>query len=156
MKILSAYMLMICFCTLVYANDSSVPDPIIFNLSNQDILQIKAANISRKSFENDWGQFEVLIVKNRFPIPAPNCRSNIILRMPGIAPDAPDRRKQLDIRWYVFQSLLDLKDKKIDQFEVVLSNKHYMKFDGKGKPYLQYCNAYFATNFSEWKKLILP
>lgn len=31
---------------------------------------------------NSGGQFEVLIPKAIFPIPAPNCRENIIVRMP--------------------------------------------------------------------------
>ncbi|REL26303.1 hypothetical protein DXX93_06710 [Thalassotalea euphylliae] len=31
---------------------------------------------------NSGGQFEVLIPKAIFPIPAPNCRKNIIVRMP--------------------------------------------------------------------------
>ena len=31
---------------------------------------------------NDGGQFEVLVPKEYFPVPAPNCRKNIIVRMP--------------------------------------------------------------------------
>lgn len=31
---------------------------------------------------NDGGQFEVLVPKEYFPVPAPNCRKNIIIRMP--------------------------------------------------------------------------
>ena len=31
---------------------------------------------------NDGGQFEVLVPKQYFPVPAPNCRRNIIIRMP--------------------------------------------------------------------------
>ena len=31
---------------------------------------------------NGGGQFEVLVPKAHFPIPAPNCRKNIIIRMP--------------------------------------------------------------------------
>lgn len=31
---------------------------------------------------NSGGQFEVLVDKAYFPIPAPNCRKNIIIRMP--------------------------------------------------------------------------
>jgi hypothetical protein len=155
LKTLSFIISMICFCTGAHAHDLNLQGLFIYNLTYQDIVQIKDANMTREAFENDWGQFELLIKKNRFPIPAPNCRNDIILRMPGVVPNALDREKQFDIRWNIFKSLLDLNERKIEQFEIVMSNKPYIKFDKDGKRHLQYCNVYFATNFSDWKKLKL-
>ncbi|KAF5419870.1 MAG: hypothetical protein C5S49_00030 [Candidatus Methanogaster sp.] len=150
MKALLALLLLFWWNTFAYGNGPIFCVEEALSLTGQDIASIKPNSaITRKSFEEDWGQFEILIPKNRFPIPAPNCRKNIILRMPAVAPDAPDREKQMEFRWQIFRSLHDLIDNKVEHLEVFIASGPYMSVDKHGKPVLQYCNAYFSTKYKD-------
>jgi hypothetical protein len=115
------------------------------NLTSQDLASIAPEHgISREAFDSNWGQFEVRIPKKRFPIPAPNCRKNVILRMPGVPEKAQERDKQLEYRWRQFQSLHALSAGKVDHIEVRIASHPYMNTDKRGRSTLRYCNAYIA------------
>ena len=106
----------------------------------------------RAAFDYDGGQFQVLIPKELFPFPAPNCKKNIILRMPGTDRDAPGSNKKLEIRWQLFQSLHAVKEGRMASVEVPIEIKHspgiapYMRLDKQGNPTLEWCNAYINAN----------
>jgi len=130
------------------AQADSLEQPV--SLTGQDIVRIKPkSDITRKAFEANWGQFEVLIPKERFPVPAPHCRKNVILRMPAVAPGAPGREKELAFRWRTFRSLQDLIQKKAGHLDLFLAPGPYMSADQEGRPVLRYCNAYFSTKQSD-------
>lgn len=121
---------------------------LVLNLSHEDIARIHpGSETTLESFEKDWGQFEVLIPKQRFPVPAPNCRKNVILRMPAVAPDAPDHELEIRRRWIMFQSLHNLARNRIESVQTRLAAGPYMKFDDDRQPVLEYCNAYFGKDF---------
>jgi hypothetical protein len=80
-------------------------------ISADDIVSIsRSKEMPRSEFDDDWGQFEVFIPKEHFPVAAPNCRKNIILRMPGVSHEDPLRSAKLDARWNLFQSLYAVKN----------------------------------------------
>jgi len=119
----------------------------VVTLDKQSIAIIKPGGATtREAFERDWGQFEVRIPKQRFPIPAPHCRKNVIFRMPGVVPSAPDREKQLAASWQQFQSMHQLAAGMLEQVEVAIASGPYMRRDRRGRPVLQYCNAYMAIS----------
>jgi hypothetical protein len=113
-------------------------------IAADDIVSIsRSKEIPRSEFDNDyWGQFEVLIPKDRFPVPAPNCNKNIILRMPGVAPNDPSRSANLDACWDLFQSLHAVKEGKKESILVYVASGPYMKTKKDGTRELEYCNAF--------------
>lgn len=128
-----------------YGSDENTRRGIVVKLSRQDIASIMPGHdTSREAFDKDWGQFEVRIPKKRFPVPAPNCRKNVILRMPGVAPNVRGRDKQLQHRWQQFQSLHELWNGRLDNMELRIASGPYMRADKRGGLVLQYCNAYIA------------
>ena len=119
---------------------------ITMTITSAHIVSIsQPKEISRSDFDNDsWGQFQVLIPKGRFPIAAPNCKKNIILRMPGVAPDDPSRSAKLETRWNLFQSLYAIKEgKRKEPVQVTIASGPYMKTKKDGTRVLEYCNAFF-------------
>jgi hypothetical protein len=112
-------------------------------ITHEKIASLKPADeITREAFAEKWGQFEVRIPKAQFPIAAPNCRKEIILRSKGVDPSASDRDKQLARRWSIYQSLRDIIRDKTGSVEVPIALGPYMQKDKAGEPVLEYCNAY--------------
>lgn len=150
MKLLSILILLCGWTLSTHANDVRPYRAVSATLTQQHIASIKPAkDTTREAFDRDWGQFEVLIPKSRFPILAPNCRKNVILRMPGAAPDVPQRDNQLDARWRQFQSFHRLAEGTLDHVGVDIASGPYMNVDKHGKPVLQYCNAYIAIRTTQ-------
>lgn len=79
------------------------------------------------------GQFEVYIPKKYFPISAPNCKKNIILRMPGIY-SSSNKKETL------YKELLNNQEK-----TVVIELNPYLKVKQKEPLILElkYCNVFF-------------
>jgi len=122
-------------------------------LLKQGIVKLEpGADKIRAAFDYDGGQFQVLIPKEMFPIPAPNCKRNVILRMPGTDRNAPGSDRELECRWQLFQSLHAAKEGGIASIEVPIEVKHslgfapYMRLDKQGNPTLEWCNAYIDAN----------
>ncbi len=116
---------------------------ITVTLTATDIVSIGIPkSIERSAFDFDGGQFQVLIPKERFPIPAPNCRKNVIFRMPGVPHEDPLRSAKLDARWDLFQSLYAVKEGKKESIPVYVASGPYMKTKKDGTRELEYCNAF--------------
>ena len=82
---------------------------------------------------NDGGQFEVLVPKAYFPIPAPNCRKNIIIRMPWSEYDATKKA--------LYETLLTA----TEPVPVILELNPYVKVlqEQPLSVQLTYCNVFF-------------
>lgn len=82
---------------------------------------------------NDGGQFEVLVPKAYFPITAPNCRKNIIIRMPWSANEEKKRA--------LYQALLSASE----PVPVTLELNPYIEVLHKQPLDLEltYCNVFF-------------
>ncbi len=136
-------------CFLVSAAAAHAGNParpsLLFKLGRQDIASIEPKQgISRKEFDEGDGQFEVLIPKERFIIPAPNCRKNVILRMWGVRSDASDRGEQLRFRWQLFQSIYAVARNERDHVDVAIQvgPAAYQRINKHGQRELEYCNAF--------------
>jgi hypothetical protein len=115
----------------------------LLTLAPGDVAEVRPARgVTREQFFEDWGQFEVRIPKERFPIPAPHCRKDVILRMPAVPPRASARAQQLEYRWNLFQALLALNEEKGAKVELPLASGPYIVRGSTGARELKYCNAY--------------
>jgi hypothetical protein len=140
----------VCMCflasivTIATIHAQSPSSEISMKITADDIVSIsRSKELPRNEFDDDyWGQFEVLIPKERFPVPAPNCKKNIILRMPGVSPNDRSRSAKLDARWDLFQSLYAVKEGKKESILVYIASGPYMKTKKDGAGELEYCNAF--------------
>lgn len=154
MKMLTAFIGLLAATSFAHtAENKTSPSEVSFTLTQQNIASIDTQkDKNRKAFEADYGQFEVYIPKGMFPVSAPNCKKNIILRMPGISPDAPGAKKQLELKWQLFQSIHAVIEGRLTSVEVPIEVKHspgiapYMRLDKQGNPVLEWCNAYINAN----------
>jgi len=149
MKILILFISLFVGASFAQAADKKTSSKeMLFSLTQQNIIAIEPSkDISREKFESGmWGLFEVRIPKKLFPIPAPNCRKNVMLRIFGVDPDERDSKQKLEFRWQLFQSLYAVMEGKIDSIEVPLESGPYLKFDKQGNPILEWCNAYIDAN----------
>ena len=56
---------------------------LLFTSDTGNLTKFKV--LSERQFKQNGGQCEVLLKKQSFPIAAPDCKSDIILRMPWVA-----------------------------------------------------------------------
>ncbi|WP_257291576.1 hypothetical protein [Endozoicomonas sp. ONNA1] len=88
---------------------------------------------------NQGGQFEVLVPKQFFPISAPNCKKNIIIRMP--ASDTEEQKKALYEKLMAGKSVV-----------VTLELNPYVNIINESplKLELQYCNVFFRQKLGNY------
>lgn len=131
--------------TVAVANEASTG--ISFTLTKQHIVSISAdKRKTREEFDQAYGQFQVLIPKRLFPIAAPNCRKNVILRMPGTGPQAPNAKPTLDAKWELFQSIHAVLAGNASEVKVQIDSGPYMTRDKRGDRTLEWCNAFIRTS----------
>ncbi|AMO55517.1 hypothetical protein [Endozoicomonas montiporae] len=95
--------------------------------------------INKKYGFNDGGQFEVFVPKKYFPIPAPNCNKNIIIRMPY--------SNKEDTKRALYEKLLQNK-----AVTVTLEANPYVDVlqEKPLKLQLQYCNVFFRQRDGDY------
>lgn len=70
-------------------------------------------------YEFEDGMFQVFIPKDKFPIPAPNCKEYIILRMPMTISDS-NKDKFVAEKKVIFDKIKEMKESGKGQVEVVI------------------------------------
>ena len=105
--------------------------------------------LSKKSIRSN-GQFEVLIPKAFFPIKAPNCKKNIILRMPDTFATKGEEAYQERIS--LFDKIQEVKTGNIKSLKVVIELNPYIERLNIQplEIQLQYCNVFFRTAFDHY------
>lgn len=84
------------FVPATHVHGQAAHHDITVTLTANEIVNISLPKeIERSAFDFDGGQFQILIPKERFPIPAPNCNKNVIFRMPGVAHEDPPKVGQI-------------------------------------------------------------
>lgn len=115
---------------------------LIYVLNSENLLQVE--NYSLQEFEQNGGQFEVLLEKNAFPIQAPNCKSNLILRMPWVPPGT-----DLSLKYQLYQAILAVHSAQSDSVSIVLELNPYVQKTEQGLELTQ-CNIFFRHANSEY------
>lgn len=91
------------------------------------------------------GQFEIRLRRERFPVPAPNCRGTLILRMPWTPPGAPDAPAKIVAKRALLDRILALADAPGDAVTVVLELNPYVEVVRRVplRLRLTQCNVFF-------------
>ncbi|WP_157269368.1 hypothetical protein [Azohydromonas aeria] len=127
---------------VVAAHGDSGEGAAVATLARAAIVAVEpAAGLTREAFGERWGQFEIQVRRQDFPVPAPHCRRHVILRVPAVAPDAPGREQQLEQRWTLYRQALAVQAGREAALQVPLDLSLYTE-RSDGKVALRYCNAY--------------
>lgn len=91
------------------------------------------------------GQFELRLRPEHFPVPAPTCRSVLILRMPWTAPDAHDATKKIAAKQALFERILALQQAPDAVMPVVIELNPYVEIISRSPLQVQLtqCNVFF-------------
>lgn len=95
--------------------------------------------LSRSAFFRDGGQFEVRLRQSGFPVPAPACESDIILRMPWTG----SGRDKVARKYELYRELAALAEgRRPAPVRVVIELNPYVRQRDSGYQLTQ-CNAFF-------------
>jgi hypothetical protein len=94
----------------------------------------------------DGGQFEVRIPRDKFPIPAPKCRSSIILRMPWTDPKVEDTSAKVEDKRKLFDAVMALKAGGSQSVPIMIDLAPYVREVARDPLQLELtqCNVFFA------------
>ena len=156
-----AILFSICSCGLAVNNESTtyitnITDGkpyyhLMYSLGGENIDSVN--QLTKDEFYLNGGQFEVHLKKKLFPIRSPNCKSNIILRMPWV-----QENDSLDRKYNLYKDITSLRegndnnDKKVD---VAIELNPYIASDEKGI-YLTQCNVFFRNKNGKYVDNIKP
>lgn len=108
---------------------------LMFSLTRDNVYSL--SKLTKQEFYDDGGQFEIRIDKDLFPIRAPNCDSQIILRMPWSS-----KADSLEPNYDLYQRITLLTEG--DSVPVAIELNPYIATDSDGI-YLTHCNVFFRT-----------
>ena len=108
---------------------------LLYELSPKNLLSVE--RVSQQQFVANGGQFELLINKAEFPIPAPQCKSDIILRMPWVAP-----QHDVSEKYQLYLAIVNLADTQQGRVPVAIELNPYIEKNEDGIQ-LQHCNVFF-------------
>jgi hypothetical protein len=112
-------------------------------LADSNIVDVPLIN--KDSFKLDGGQFEITLNSTQFPITAPNCRSELILRMPWTDNSLPNADQLINEKFRIYQLILDLKNNdKAPALKVSIELNPYVKVEN-GNYLLTQCNIFFRS-----------
>ncbi len=110
-------------------------------LTKENIISLEA--LTNTQFKINGGQFEVLIKKSMFPIDAPSCKSNIILRMPWSNPGVTNYELFIDEKYEIYNEIRRVYEAdEIYSIDVVIELNPYVILDS-GDLKLTQCNVFF-------------
>ena len=108
--------------------------------------------LPENTVRDEDAQFDVLINKDVFPVPAPNCRKYLILRMPSSLSsrdDTPTEKaefeKSMKEKEKLFNRIKEVADGKLKEVQVIIELNPYVTVISKNplKLKLDYCNIFF-------------
>jgi len=151
------------FFSNIKANPKNMPTDIVVNSGKYDIkfyhinYTLSTGNfvLVEDSTEDD-GFFEILVNKEAFPIPAPNCRNKIILRMPSSSnmalfssniEERTDAEKSVELKKALHHQIKEVAEGKLKELNVVVELNPYVRVTSSEplKLQLDFCNVYFRT-----------
>jgi len=91
------------------------------------------------------GQFTIRVRAARFPVPAPSCRGDLVLRMPWTAPGVPEAERKVAAKAALLDRLLALEHTPEGRVPVVLELNPYVRVMSQSPLTLQLtqCNVFF-------------
>ena len=104
----------------------------------------KLETLSKKQFKQNGGQFEVLLKKGGFPVEAPNCKSDLILRMPWVVSPF-----DLAEKYRLYKNIARVAHNLKGSVPVSIELNPYVTVQGN-KLILTKCNIYFRHANSQY------
>jgi hypothetical protein len=128
-------------CSLAAAAAEPKQETMQVKLAAADIVAVGPdKSMSRKQFDEAFGEIGIVVRRDKFPLPAPNCKHDVMVRLPEL--DKGNAAAELNRRWATFQQIQASLDKS-KPLELTLITKPYLKPNAAGKYELSYCSAYF-------------
>jgi len=132
--------------TLIVNNNSYYH--LKFSLSKENIASIDL--LTKEEMILRRGLFEVFLKKAAFPIEAPFCKSNLILRMPGTDSDYTDSEKFIEEKLDIYNSIRNLLESKGKVTkDVYIELNPYVKVNN-GEFQLTQCNIFFRQAYARY------
>ena len=117
----------------------------VTNINDKKFYHLKFS-LNKDNFEvnkkygfNEGGIFEIFIPKKLFPVLAPNCRENIILRMPWTDETVDNAGQYIGEKKSLYEKLLNIGD---NAQEVIIELNPYIRTRGRDVE-LTRCNVFF-------------
>jgi hypothetical protein len=98
------------------------------------------------------GQFEIRLRPEYFPVPAPRCKTSLILRMPWTAPETAGAEEKVAAKRALLQRILALEKDSHASVPVVIELNPYVEVTNH-KPLrlrLNHCNVFFRQAFGAY------
>ncbi|MDP5041263.1 MAG: hypothetical protein NWQ26_10400 [Paraglaciecola sp.] len=121
---------------------------LMFNLTAQNVTGIEHS--SETEFRQNGGQFSLTIDKNAFPIAAPKCKSDIILRMPWVA-----SKVDVSEKYQLYLAILRVSEQNKGQLPVAIELNPYVS-ETQDKLVLEQCNVFFRHSHNHYIPNIKP
>ncbi|NOQ79535.1 MAG: hypothetical protein GQ546_09060 [Gammaproteobacteria bacterium] len=93
------------------------------------------------------GQFEIFIYKDKFPIPANNCKGKLILRMPSTLSDSKTPKESIQKKVALYNEIKNISEEGKESVDVIIELNPYVLIKSKSplKLELENCNIFFRT-----------
>ena len=108
--------------------------------------------ISDDVLKADGGQFEVYIKKHLFPINAPHCKKEIILRMPWTKSSLKNASQFIEEKVALYKKLLDVSEGKRSDLKVIIELNPYVQVTSTNplNVELTQCNVFFRSSHGRY------
>ena len=110
--------------------------------------QLKKSNftMSKTPVRKD-GQFEIYINKNKFPVPANNCKGMLILRMPSTLSDSEYYKESIQKKKLLYDKIKNIYTNNKGSIDVIIELNPYVIVKSKNPSNLELenCNIFFRT-----------
>ncbi|WP_432460916.1 MULTISPECIES: hypothetical protein [unclassified Agarivorans] len=110
------------------------------SLNDQSISSIK--EFSADQFAMNGGQFEVRVQQNSFPIKAPNCKGDLILRMPWTNSNLDTAEDFIDEKYNVYKAIVGTSKSEVGNVDVYIELNPYVQLVANDFE-LTECNVFF-------------
>jgi hypothetical protein len=119
-----------------------------YTLSKENIISVDL--LTKEQFVLRRGQFEVLLKKAEFPIDAPYCKSDLILRMPGTDPDYVDSKMFVEEKFDIYNAIRNIQQsEKNSSKDIYVELNPYVKIKN-GEFQLTQCNIFFRQAYGRY------
>lgn len=119
-----------------------------YSLNKKNITYIDS--FTNEQFTINGGQFEISLKKSEFPISSPNCKSNLILRMPWTNSEIVNSNIFIEEKYEIYNSIQNLtKSSQPNSIDIYVELNPYVEFKD-GEFNLTQCNIYFRQSNGQY------
>jgi len=119
-----------------------------YSLTNEQIITIDSLTIDQ--FKINGGQFELLLKKSEFPISAPNCKSDLRLRMPWTNSEITNSNLFIKEKYEIYKKIKKLMmSDKFNSIDIYIELNPYVELKGEEFTLTQ-CNIFFRQSAGQY------